>query len=397
MDQQERTIFHNHLAQTTPFPIELEVTSASGSWITSSSGKKYLDMIAGVAVTNLGHRHPMVVEAIKKQTDKYLHVMVYGEYVQEPQNELAKELRSILPKEIDNYYFVNSGTEANEAALKLAKRATGRTRIVSMNRSYHGSTHGSLSVSGNETKKSAFRPLLPDVHFINFNRQEQLSAINTDTACVIMETIQGDAGVRIPDVAYMRAIRKRCNEVGALLILDEIQTGFGRTGTWFAFEQFNITPDIITMGKAIAGGLPMGCMAASKKLMELFTYNPMLGHITTFGGHPVVCASATANIQALKQEVPDFAEIERKGALLEKLLQHPIVKEIRRKGLMFAIDLESFDQVKQVFDHCLENGVLTFWFLSTDYAFRLSPPLTISDEDLQHAARVIQEGFEKAL
>lgn len=394
MNQEERTIFHNHLAQTTPFPIELEVASANGCWITSTNGKKYLDMIAGVAVTNVGHRHPMVVDAIQKQTEKYLHVMVYGEYVQKPQNDLALELRSILPNEIDNFYFVNSGTEANEAALKLAKRATGRTKIVSMKRSYHGSTHGSLSVSGNETKKSSFRPLLPDVHFIEFNNIEEISAIDTNTACVILEPIQGDAGVRIPDIHYMQAIRKKCYDVGALLIADEIQTGFGRTGTWFAFNHYGIVPDIITMGKAIAGGLPMGCMAASKQLMEQFTFNPMLGHITTFGGHPLVCSSAAANIKALKKEIPDFNEIERKGLLLESLLQHRIVKEIRRKGLMYAVDLQSFEQVKQVFNHCLENGVLTFWFLSTDYAFRLSPPLTISDDEIRLAAQVIQEGFD---
>jgi acetylornithine/succinyldiaminopimelate/putrescine aminotransferase len=387
-------IFSDYLAQTTPSPIGIEVASAERCVITAASGKTYLDMISGIAVNNLGHRHPEVVNAIKQQADRYLHVMVYGEYVQEPLNTLALELQSLLPVSLNNYYYVNSGTEANEAALKLAKRATGRTEIISMRGSYHGSTHGSLSVSGNEKKKYAFRPLLPGVKFIRFNKLEDLSSITQNTAAVITETVQGDAGVRIPDLCYMQALRKRCDETCTLLIIDEIQTGFYRTGTAFAFEKYGIVPDILTMGKAIAGGLPMGCLAASKELMHLFTHNPMLGHITTFGGNPLICAAAHANIRALKKEVSP-KEIERKGALLEGLLNHPKVKEIRRAGLMFAIDLSSFEEVKQVVDYCLEQGVLTFWFLSTDYAFRLAPPLIISDKELEQAAGIIQEGLSR--
>ncbi len=387
-------IFSEYLAQTTPTPIGIEVASAEGSKIISSSGKTYLDMISGVAVNNLGHRHPDVVKAIKSQADQYLHVMVYGEYVQEPLNTLAIELRNLLPKKLNNYYFVNSGTEANEAALKLAKRATGRTEIISMRASYHGSTHGSLSVSGNEKKKYAYRPLLPDVKFIPFNVLESLNEITEKTAAVITETIQGDAGVRIPELCYMQALRKRCDETNTLLIIDEIQTGFYRTGHAFAFEKYGIVPDILTLGKAIAGGLPMGCMVAPKELMNLFSHNPMLGHITTFGGNPLICAAATANIRALNKEVSTEA-IERKGKLLEELLAHYRVKAIRRSGLMLAIDLASFEQVKQVVDYCLDNGVLTFWFLSTDYAFRLAPPLTISEEELRSACKVIQEGMDR--
>ena len=387
-------IFSDYLAQTTPSPIGIEVASAEGCVIKATSGKTYLDMISGIAVNNLGHRHPEVVKAIKQQADRYLHVMVYGEYVQEPLNTLAEELQAILPASLNNYYYVNSGTEANEAALKLAKRATGRAEIISMRGSYHGSTHGSLSVSGNEKKKYAFRPLLPGVKFIRFNKLEDLSAITQNTAAVITETVQGDAGVRIPDLCYMQALRKKCDETGTLLIIDEIQTGFYRTGTAFAFEKYGIVPDILTMGKAIAGGLPMGCLAASRALMRLFTHNPMLGHITTFGGNPLICAAAHANIKALSNEVSP-KEIERKGALLECLLNHPKVKEIRRSGLMFAIDLSSFEEVKEVVDYCLEQGVLTFWFLSTDYAFRLAPPLIISDKELEQAAGIIQEGLSR--
>ena len=291
--------------------------------------------------------------------------------------------------------MVNSGTEANEAALKLAKRVTGRTQLISCRNSYHGSSHGSLSVTGNENKKFAFRPLLPGVKFITFNTISELDLITTDTAGVIMEVIQGDAGVRVPSVDFMKAIRKRCNETGTQLIFDEVQTGFGRTGTMFAFEHFGVYPDILTIGKAFGGGMPIGGMISSKEKMQLFTHNPMLGHITTFGGHPVICAAALANIKVIETEI-DFEEVERKGALIEQLLQHPQVKEIRRKGLFFAIDMDNFEKVKTVVDYCLEQGVITFWFLSTSHAFRLSPPLNISEKDLRYASRIIQEGFNLA-
>ncbi|MGB0805364.1 MAG: aspartate aminotransferase family protein [Salibacteraceae bacterium] len=388
-----KDIFYKNLAQTTPFPIGIEIEKAKGSWLYGTDGQKWLDMISGVAVSNIGHNHPKVVSAIKNQVDKHMHVMVYGEYIQKEQSELAQELNSVLPLNLQSYYFVNSGTEANEAALKLAKRVTGRTELISFHNSYHGSTHGSLSVTGNENKKFAFRPFLPGVKFINFNSIPDISEITVNTAAVIMEVIQGDAGVRIPSLEFLKAIRHKCTETGALLIFDEIQTGMGRTGKMFAFEHYGVVPDILTLAKGFGGGMPIGAMISSKEKMRTFTHNPMLGHITTFGGHPVNCAAALANLKVIKNEI-NWKEVERKGLLMEGLLQHSEVKEIRRKGLFFAIDMDGFDKVKTVFDYCLENGVITFWFLSTGYAFRLSPPLNISDADIHHACSVIQKGFE---
>ncbi len=389
-----KDIFYENLAQTTPFPIGIEIESARGSWLYGPNGKKWLDMISGVAVTNIGHNHPKVVEAIKNQVDKHMHVMVYGEYIQEVQSKLAESLTQVLPSKLHSFYFVNSGTEANEAALKLAKRVTGRPELISFNNSYHGGTHGSLSVTGNENKKYAFRPFLPGVKFLDFNDSSQLDQITDKTAAVIMEVIQGDAGVRIPSPEYMQAIRKKCDETGAQLIFDEIQTGMGRTGKLFAFEHYGVVPDIITLAKGFGGGMPIGAMISSKEKMVQLTHNPMLGHITTFGGHPVNCAAALANLEVITNEI-DFEDVKRKGALMEQLLQHPEVTEIRRKGLFFAIDMESFEKVKTVFDYCLEKGVITFWFLSTGYAFRLSPPLNISEEDIRYACKIIQEGFDQ--
>lgn len=389
---ESKKIFYENLAQTTPFPIGIEVERAKGSWLFGPQDQKWLDLISGVAVTNIGHNHPDVVHAIKNQVDKHLHVMVYGEYVQEEPSKLAAELNSVLPSVLNSYYFVNSGTEANEAALKLAKRVTGRTELISFHNSYHGSTHGALSVTGNENKKYAYRPFLPGVKFIHFNNMDDLIEITASTAAVIMEVIQGDAGVRIADPEFLMAIRKRCTATGTLLIFDEIQTGMGRTGKMFAFEHYDVIPDILTLAKGFGGGMPIGAMISSQAKMEVLTHNPMLGHITTFGGHPVTCAAARANLQVIKKEI-DFNEVERKGALMEELLQHSEVSEIRRKGLFFAIDMDSFEKVKTVFDYCLANGVITFWFLSTGYAFRLSPPLNISDEEILHGCKVIQEGF----
>ena len=388
-------IFLNHQAQTTPFPLGIEVKDARGVYINSVDGKQYIDMVSGIAVSNLGHCHPKVVEAVKAQAEQYMHTMVYGEYIQSPQYKFAHLLAQNLPESLDMTYFVNSGTEANEAALKLAKRVTGRTGFVAFNKSYHGSTHGSLSVTGNENKKYAFRPFLPDITFLDFNASEQLEQITDKTAGVIIEVIQGDAGVRIPTQEYLTALRARCYETGAQLIFDEVQTGFGRTGKLFAFEHYNVIPDILTIGKGMGAGMPIGGMISSKEKMLLLTDNPMLGHITTFGGHPVNCAAGYTGLKVLLSEI-EMVEIEEKGAYLEQQLQHSIVKEIRRKGLMFAIDLEDFEQVKKVVDYCLENGVLTFWFLSTDYAFRLSPPLNISYQEIDKACKIIQEGFERA-
>jgi len=390
-----KDFFLEHLGQTNPFPFLIEVERAEGINIISKSGKVYMDMIAGVAVNNIGHRHPKVVEAIKNQVDRYLHVMVYGEFIQDAQNELATSLISVLPSALNSVYVVNSGTEANEAAIKLAKRVTGRMEIVSFRGSYHGSTLGSLSISGNEIKKQAFRPLMPDVRFLTHNDIEGIQQITEKTAGVIIETIQGDAGVRIPDLAFLHGLRKRCTEVGALLIFDEIQCGMGRTGSMFAFEHFGIVPDALTLGKALGGGMPIGALVSSQKNLNEFTHNPMLGHITTFGGHPVVCAAASACVEVIKSEI-NWNQVERKGKLLEEIIaQHPSILEVRRIGMLFAFDMESNERVAKVVAKCLEKGLLTFWFLSHPYSFRLSPPLVISEEEIREAGKRILEAINE--
>jgi len=394
MDLSQDT-FLNHLAQITESPSLISVTFAEGIYIYDADNKRFTDLISGIGVTNIGHRNPAVIAAIKDQLDKYLHVMVYGEYIQSPSNELAKKLISLLPATLNCCYFVNSGTEANEGALKLAKRYTGRREIVSCRQSYHGSTHGSMSVSGNEIKKQAFRPLLPDVTFINFNSVEDLSIITDKTACVILETIQGDAGVRIPSKEYLKAVRKRCNETGALLILDEIQCGMGRTGTLFAFEQFEIAPDILTIAKAFGGGLPIGAFISDKKVMACLTHDPMLGHITTFGGNPVCCASALATLHVIEQEQL-LTGVEEKGKLFETLLRHPKIKEIRRIGLMFAIDFESAEIVNRIVLKAKELGVICYWFLSHPHSFRIAPPLTITKKQIEESCETILKAIDNA-
>ena len=391
----ERDFFLSHLGQTTPFPFLVEVERAEGIYIYDKQGKAYMDMISGVAVNNIGHRHPNVVSALKNQIDKYLHVMVYGEFVQDPQQLLVKELLAVLPDSLDGVYVVNSGTEAIEAALKLAKRVTGRTELISFRGSYHGSTHGSMSVSGNEVKKQAFRPLLPDVQFLQHNQLSDLERISEKTAGVILETIQGDAGVRRPSVTFMKALRQRCDEVGAMLILDEIQCGMGRTGKLFAFEHFDIVPDILTLGKALGGGMPIGALVSSQKKLMEFTHAPMLGHITTFGGHPVICAAAAAAVQVLKSEI-DWKELEERAQRFEERFNHhPELIEIRRVGMMFAFDMVSAERVERVVSRCMEKGLLTFWFLSHPYSFRLSPPLTITEDEFNLAADLILQAIEE--
>lgn len=381
--------------QTNPFPYLIDVERAEGIYIYDKSGKRYIDMIAGVAVNNIGHGHPKVVEAIKKQVDRHLHVMVYGEFIQDSTLDMARRLTNLLPENLNCVYPVNSGTEANEAAIKLVKRVTGRTEIVSFRGSYHGSTNGSLSISGNETKKIKFRPLLPDIRFIQHNSIEDLNQITHKTAGVFLETIQGDAGVRIPDSNYLNALRKRCTEVGALLVFDEIQCGMGRTGKNFAFEHFDLVPDVLTLGKALGGGLPIGAIVSSTENLKEFTYNPILGHITTFGGNPVVCASAAAALEVLESEI-NLPEVERLGQLLADLIgSNPEIKAVRRIGMMFAFDMESFERVEKVVKRCLEKGLISFWFLSHPYSFRLSPPLTISEEEIREAGRIILESIQE--
>jgi acetylornithine/N-succinyldiaminopimelate aminotransferase len=381
--------------QTNPFPYLIEVDKAEGIYIYDKSGKRYMDMIAGVAVNNIGHCHPKVVQAIKSQVDRHLHVMVYGEFIQDSTLAFSKELTKILPGSLNCVYPVNSGTEANEAAIKLAKRVTGRTEIVSFRGSYHGSTNGSLSISGNETKKIKFRPLLPDVRFIEHNNLDNLSQITENTAGVFLETIQGDAGVRIPNLEFLKNLRKRCTEVGAMLIFDEIQCGIGRTGKNFAFEHFGVIPDILTLGKALGGGMPIGALVASQENLKEFTYNPMLGHITTFGGNPVICAAAAATLEVLQSEI-DLNKVEELGQLLEEMIcSNPEIKAVRRKGMMFAFDMESFERVEKVVKKCLDKGLISFWFLSHQNSFRLSPPLTISEEEIREAGKIILSSIEE--
>ncbi len=389
-----RQTFLSKLAQTSPNPYLIEVERAQGIYLYAPDGKRYIDLISGIGVSNLGHGHPRIVEAIKNQADRHLHVMVYGEFIQATPNLLAEQLTQLLPAPLNCCYLVNSGTEANEGALKLAKRFTGRTEIVAFRHSYHGSTHGSLSVSGNEQKKYAFRPLLPDVRFIRFNELADLHHITSRTACVIMETIQGDAGVRIPSPDFMQALRQRCTETGALLILDEIQCGMGRTGRLFAFEHYNIVPDILTLGKALGGGLPIGAFVANHKLMNVITHHPPLGHITTFGGNPVCCASALAALQVLQEE-NIIEDVERKGHLFEQLLQHPHIREMRRIGLMFAIDFSSAERVNRIVERAKEKGVICYWFLSNPHSFRIAPPLIINDDEIRLACRLITEAIDE--
>jgi acetylornithine/succinyldiaminopimelate/putrescine aminotransferase len=395
MDVFSQETFLNNLAQTSPHPFLLSIEKAEGVYLYGANGKRYIDMISGIGVSNIGHSHPKVVKAIKDQVDKHLHVMVYGEYIQATPNLLAKKLTSLLPSSLNCCYFVNSGTEANEAALKLAKRVTGRTEIISCRKSYHGSTHGSLSISGNEVKKRAFRPLLPDVKFVDFNNLNDIVKITNRTACVIMETIQGDAGVRVPSKHYLQAVRKRCDETGALLILDEIQCGMGRTGKLFAFEHFDIVPDILTIAKAFGGGLPIGAFVSSYEKMQTLITNPILGHITTFGGNPVCCASALAVLNVIEEEKL-LAHVGEKGKLIEQLITHRKIKEVRRFGLLFAFDFDSAERVNRIVEYAKEHGVICYWFLSHPNSFRIAPPLTISDAEIREACSVILKAIENS-
>lgn len=386
--------FFKHQAPTSPFPLALEIERAEGVYLYGPKGERYMDFISGVGVSNIGHRHPKVVEAIKAQVDKHLHTMVYGEYIQSAPAKLAQKLANLLPPSLNCVYFTNSGTEAIEGALKLAKRATERTKIFAFRGAYHGSTHGALSVSGNEVKKRAFRPLLPDVHFLQLNQYAELEQIDRHTAAVIVEPIQGDAGIRISEPAYLQALRQRCSEVGALLIFDEIQSGMGRTGKLFAFEHYGVVPDILCSAKALGGGLPLGAFIADKTLMESLIHRPILGHITTFGGNPVACAASLATLEVIEEEGL-LPQAEAKGALIESLLQHPKVIEIRRKGLYFAIEFTDADQVQKIVEYCLAKGIICFWFLSCPESFRIAPPLTISEAEIREACRIILEAFNR--
>jgi acetylornithine/N-succinyldiaminopimelate aminotransferase len=387
-----RQLFLANNAQTTNFPLLLEFERAEGIYMYDAQGKPFIDLISGIGVSNLGHSHPYVINAIKDQLDKYMHLMVYGEYVQTPQVRFAEKLVSLLADSLQSVYFTNSGAEAVEGALKLAKRFTGRSNIIACKNSYHGSTQGALSVMGNEEFKQAYRPLLPGVKFMRFNEVEDLDLIGGQTACVIIETIQGEAGIRVPDIAYMQALRAKCCETGALLILDEIQAAFGRSGKLFAFEHFGIVPDVLLLAKALGGGMPLGAFIASNHIMSALKENPILGHITTFGGHPVCCAAGLAALEVLLDEnLCD--QVPAKEALFRKLLVHPAIKQIRGKGLLLALELDNFDLNKKIIDRCIANGVITDWFLHCSNSMRLAPPLIITEAEIIQACEVIIEAI----
>jgi len=388
-----RQLFLSHLAQTTDFPLMIEVEKAAGIYLYGPSGEKYIDLIAGIGVSNVGHRHPKVLEAIHQQLDKYLHLMVYGEYVQSPQTLLAKALTATLPSHLDNVYLVNSGSEAIEGALKLAKRYTGKAKLISCVDAYHGSSAGSLSVGGNEIFKRAYRPLLPGISHIHYGSFSDLEKIDSDTAAVVIETIQGEAGIRVACTSYFKALRQRCTETGTLLILDEIQAGFGRTGKFWAFEHFDIIPDIVVSAKGMGGGMPIGAFIANKEVMGVFKNNPLLGHITTFGGHPVSAAASLATIQILQEENL-IDQVEAKANLFKSLLIHPKIKAIRNKGLMMAVEFESFEVLKPIIDKAIELGVITDWFLFCDDSMRIAPPLIISEPEIREACRVILQAID---
>ena len=381
-------LFLRHVAQTSPNPLGLEIIAAEGLYLHDRSGKSYLDLIGGISVCNTGHRHPRVVQAIKDQADRYLHLLVYGELVQSPQVEYATLLASLLPPSLDCIYFTNSGSEATEGAMKLAKRITGRTEIVAFHQSYHGSTQGALSIMGHEYWRNAFRPLLPGIRHAEYNSPEALEAITTQTACVIAETIQAERGVFAPDPQWLQSLRRRCDETGTLLVLDEIQAGFGRTGTLWGFQGFGITPDILLLGKALGGGLPMGAFIAAKKLMQTLTGDPVLGHITTFGGHPLCCAAGLASLQVLL-ESGWIEQVKQKEALFHSLLVHPTIRNVRSAGLLIAVEFESFDKNKSVIDACIASGLLTDWYLFAPHCLRIAPPLSITETEIEKACSII--------
>jgi acetylornithine/N-succinyldiaminopimelate aminotransferase len=391
-----RQLFLMHNAQTTEMPLLLEITKASGVYLYGPNGEKYMDLISGIGVNNIGHCHPKVVAAIKHQAEQYLHTMVYGEYVQGPQVQFAKLLTDQLPSTLNAVYLMNSGTEAIEGAMKLAKRVTGRAKIIACKNSYHGSSQGALSLMGNEEYKQAYRPLIPGVEFIRFGIIEDLALITNEHAAIFIETIQGEAGIRTATTEYWQALQARCNSTGCLLVLDEIQTGFGRTGRMFGFQHYNITPDILVLAKGMGGGMPIGAFISSSEKMHTLTNNPILGHITTFGGHPVSCAAAIASLKVLLEE-KIIEQVEQKAQLFRSLLVHPEIKEIRGQGLMFSLQLKSFEFNKAVIDRCITNGVIVDWFLHCSDAMRIAAPLTISEEEIRVASRVIVDSIETEL
>jgi acetylornithine/N-succinyldiaminopimelate aminotransferase len=390
----QRQLFLRHNAQTTDFPLMIEIEKAEGLYMYSPDGKRYMDLISGIGVSSIGHRHPRVVAAVKDQLDHYMHLMVYGEYVQTPQVKFAEKLAAVLPDNLSSVYFVNSGAEAVEGAMKLAKRYTGRSEIISCIHSYHGSTQGALSLMGNEEFKNAYRPLLPGVRQVRFGSVEDLQLITTQTAAIVIETIQGEAGIQTATPLYWKALQARCRETGTLLVLDEIQCGFGRTGTLFAFEHYGIVPDILLLAKAMGGGMPIGAFISSAEIMASLKENPILGHITTFGGHPVCCAAGLANLEVLLEEKMHHT-VAAKEQLFRSLLVHPEIREIRGKGLMLAIGLKDFDFNKKVIDECIAQGIIVDWFLHNSNSMRIAPPLIITEQEIREACQVILSAIDQ--
>lgn len=389
-----RQLFLHHVAQTSPAPLAIEIVKAKGSKLWDKKGKEYIDLIAGISVANVGHSNPRVINAIRKQSEKYLHVLVYGEMIESPEVKYAKLLTDHLPKKLETVYFTNSGAEAVEGAMKLAKRYTGRPEIAAFNKSYHGSTQGALSILGDEFWRNAYRPLLPGIKHLRYNSFESLEMITEQTAAVFVEMVQAERGVFAGKKDWLKALRKRCNATGTLLVIDAIQTGFGRTGYLWGFEKAGITPDILLLGKALGGGLPMGAFISSRKIMKAISENPVLGHITTFGGHPLCCAAGMAAMQVLlKNRLID--KVPAKSKLFLKKLKHPAIKEVRAEGLLIAVEFESFETCKKIIDIALANGVLTDWFLFGDNCLRIAPPLSISKQEIEKACAVIVQAAEK--
>ncbi|PQJ10989.1 aspartate aminotransferase family protein [Flavipsychrobacter stenotrophus] len=383
-----RQLFQQHLAPTSPAPVGLEITSASGNYLYGVDGKAYLDIIGGISVCNIGHCHPAVVKAIQDQSQQYLHIMVYGELVQSPQVKYAQALAAHLPANLDCVYFTNSGSEATDGALKLARRYTGRTDVICCNNSYHGHTIGALSVMGDEYWRNAFRPLLPGVWHYDYNADKLINAINEQTSCVIVETIQAEAGVITPKDNWLQRLRTKCTEMGALLIFDEIQCGFGRTGKLWGFEHYNVIPDIVLLGKALGGGMPLGAFISSNQIMTSLSADPVLGHISTFGGHPVCCAAGMASLQALDDE-HIVEQVANKEQLFLALLKHPAIKEVRSAGLLMAVDLDNAEHVQETLHRCLDKGLFSDWFLFAPGCIRIAPPLTITEEEIEKACAIL--------
>jgi acetylornithine/N-succinyldiaminopimelate aminotransferase len=389
-----RQIFLQHVGQTSEAPLALDIVKASNFTLTDADGKEYIDLIGGISVCNVGHCHPNVVAAVQQQAQAYMHIMVYGELVQSPQVQLAAMLTQHLPASLNSVFFTASGTEATEGALKLAKRYTGRTGVISFTNSYHGSTQGALSIMGSEYWRNAFRPLIPGSMQLEYNNMAQLQNITTQTACVVAETIQAEAGVLVPEQAWLQALRERCTATGTLLVLDEIQCGFGRNGSLFAFEQFGVVPDVLLLGKALGGGMPLGAFVANRAVMHSLTHQPVLGHINTFGGHPVSCAAGLAALKVLLAENL-IAEVKPKEQLLHHLLQHKKIKQITSRGLMMALHFDSFAQNKAIIDALIIKGVFTDWFLFAAHCLRIAPPLTISEQALTQAAEIIVQVLDE--